>query len=91
MKNSITEYVIAVFELLEAEVSSLNRGITKLITRTILFVMAAFLGFIAFIFLAMGLQDYYLTFMTSYLASFATAGSFILLSFLLLLVVKWRQ
>lgn len=91
MKSSITEYIIGIFELFEAEVKSLKKGILNLFISIGFIFVAIFLLFVAFIFIAMGVHDFYATLMLSYQADFATAGTFILLSVLILGAIKWMR
>ena len=91
MKSSLTEYIIAVFELFEAEVSSFKKSLINLFISMIMVVLALFLFLVGFIFLAMGVYDFYLTLMSAYLAGFATAASFMTLGLLILGLIKWRR
>lgn len=91
MKASVTEYIIAVFELFEAEVTSFKKGILNFFIAIAVLIIALFLLFIAFIFVAMGIYEFYATMMQAYQASFATAGSFIAIALLLFGWLKWRQ
>lgn len=91
MKTSITEYIIAVFELFEAEVGSFKKGVQRFIISMILLILVAVVLFAATLFVIWGLYDFYDSMMISYLASFATAGSLIVLALLLMSMAKWQR
>ena len=91
MKSSITEYIIAVFELFEAEVEAFKKSLINLFMTMIMIVTVLFLFLLSFVFLALGIYDFYLTLMISYLAGLATAASIMMLGLLILGFVKWRR
>ncbi len=90
MKSSVTEYIIAVFELFEAEVGAFKKSLTKFFITMMMIISALLLFLVAYVFLAIGMYDFYLTQMSSYLAGFATAASLLILGLLILGFLKWH-
>ena len=91
MNGSLTEYIIAVFELFEAELAHFKRSFYRMIIAFILLIIAGFLALIAFLFVVWGIFSFYQTLMQTYVASFATAGTLLLLVSAIVVWVKWRH
>ena len=91
MKSSITEYIIAVFELFEAEVSSFKKGVQRFVMGIIILILVGVILFAATLFVIWGLYDFYASMMLAYQASFATAASLVVLAFLLMGIAKWQR
>ena len=91
MKSSLTEYIIAVFELFEAEIKAFRQGIINLIIKIVILCVAMVILIAAVLFLVHGIYNFYLTMMLTYLASFATAGTLFVIAFILISLVRWRR
>lgn len=91
MNNTITEYIIAVAELIEAELRQFKKSLYKVLIAFFLLSIAAVLALIAFLYVVWGIFSFYQTLMLTYQASFATAGTLLILVALLLMWVKWQH
>lgn len=91
MKFALTEYIIAVFELLEAELAAFKKGLIGIIIAAVLVVLAGFLALVAFGFLAWGIYAAYLTILATHWAAFATAGTLSAPFFFIIALLSWRR
>jgi uncharacterized membrane protein YczE len=90
-ETSISEYVIALLELAEAEGRELKKQTLKVGFSLGLMLVAFGLIFTAFGFLIWGLFIFLTTQMSHQLAAFTLAGIIFLVSFIVLGIAKWKS
>ncbi len=88
--NSISEYIIAIFELAEAEGRTLKQEMMKLLLSFVLLLVFAFFLITAYLFLMYGLHTYFTSFMSGYAAGFLLSGISLLIALSILVLIKWK-
>ncbi len=88
--GSVSEYIIAIFELAEAEGRTLKQEIIKLLISFVLLIIFAFFVLGAYVLFIYGLYAYLTCFMSTYVASFILAGVSLLIAVMLLGLIKWK-
>ena len=89
--NSISQYLIAVFELVEAEGRELKSQIISLFSSIAFLILFVFFFIASYALFMFGMYEYLTQTLTSYESAFILSGITFVISFITLGMVKWLR
>lgn len=89
--NSISSYIIAIFELIEAEGRELRSAIITIFTSIIFLVLFSLFILSSYALLMFGLYEYLILSFSSYVSAFILSGVTFIIALITLGFVTWRR
>jgi hypothetical protein len=88
--KAIADFIIAFFDLVEAEGRTLRRAIMRVGSGLLLLLIAAFLALASAAFFLVGMYQYFSSQFTSPVAALLLSGLALLLAFIIAALARWR-